>query len=117
MNKPIFILLATLLFLAACSGTANSPKGVAERFLNFVSKGEYEKAKELGTASTAMYLDFSRQMMPENFDKKFEFKILRDSIVDDHAWVFFYDGRTEKEELLDMVKIDKQWKVDLQMHK
>lgn len=118
MKKQLFLAFLTLLLLTtSCGGSANSPKGIANQFLGLVSKGEYEQAKTFGTTNTAMYLDFSARMMPEGMDKTFGYKILRDSVVGDHAWVFFYDERTEKEESLDLIKVDNQWKVDLQMKK
>jgi hypothetical protein len=50
MKKQLFLTLFTLLLLStSCGGSANSPKGIADQFLRFVSKGEYEQAKTFGT--------------------------------------------------------------------
>lgn len=118
MKKQLFLTFFTLLLLTtSCGNSPNSPKGIANQFLAFVSKGKYEEAKAFGTSNTVMYLNFSEQMMPEGMDKTFGYKILRDSVVGDHAWVFFYDERTEKEESLDLIKVDNKWKVDLRMKK
>ena len=91
----------------------NLPKGVAQSFLEYVSKGKYEEAKVLGTKNTAKLLDLSSKMMGKNVDRTFDFKIVRESIKENHAQVFFYDGRTKKEESTDLIKVDNQWKVDL----
>lgn len=116
MKNNYFIILPLFLLLSCGSG-GNSPKGIASQFLEHVSRGEYDQAKAFGTAGTAMYLDFSLQMMPAGLDKTFNYKILRDSIVGDHAWVFFFDERTKHEESMDLTKVDNKWKVDLRMKK
>lgn len=111
MNKIVLILTFGML-LASCGDSANSPKGVAGKFLMLVSKGEFEKAKELGTPQTAMLLDISRGGdLPEKV------KILRDSVVGDHALVFYFNERTQREESIDLIKRNDKWKVDLRMRK
>lgn len=98
--------------LASCGDSGNSPKGVAGKFMLLVSKGEYEKAKELGTPQTAMLLDLSR-----GADLPGKVKILRDSIVGDRAWAFFYNEQTQREESIDLIKTNDKWKVDLRVKK
>lgn len=134
--KKVSFFIYSLLFWVSCTNsnttgsTANIsstpiednskslPKGVAQSFLEYVSKGKYEEAKAFGTKNTVMLLDFSSKMMEKmdkNVNKTFDFKIVRESIKDNHALVYFYDGRTKKEESMDLIKTNNTWKVDLRI--
>ncbi len=135
--KKVSFFIYSLLFWVSCTNsnttgsTANIsstptiednskslPTGVAQSFLEYVSKGKYEEAKAFGTKNTVTLLDFSSKMMEKmgkNVDKTFDFKIVRESIKDNHALVYFYDGRTKKEESMDLIKVDNNWKVDLRV--
>ena len=135
--KKVSFFIYSLLFWVSCTnnnptgGTANIsstpiiednsknlPKGVAQSFLEYVSKGKYEEAKAFGTKNTVTLLDLSSKMMEKmdkNVDKTFDFKIVRESIKENHALVYFYDGRTKKEESMDLIKTNDTWKVDLRI--
>lgn len=115
-KNALFIFLCGIAASCSDAGMNNSPKSVARDFLEQVSQGKYEEAKLYGTQNTAKLLDFSNMMLGST-DKTFDYTITKDSIEGDHAWVFFYDGRTKRQESMDLIKVDGKWKVDLRMKK
>jgi Domain of unknown function (DUF4878) len=117
MKKTTFYLLFTL-FFAAC-GNGNSPKGVALTFLTNMSKMNYPEAKKFATPQTQQYIDkmgaFGGKMGRD--DDYSPIIILRDSIMNDKAWVLYKTEKNPNEEYLDLMKIEGKWKVNLKMKK
>ncbi len=123
--KNLFRITLVLLFaafLGAC-GSSNSPEGVAEEFLTHLGNQDYEKAKELGTENTVQMLTMIESMggMAESMGGEAkkdsakglpdDFEITNSEVDGDNALVTYTaDG---KEEELNLVKQDGQWKVDM----
>lgn len=107
---PLFILIITL--GTACS--SGSPRSVAKGFLSALQSKDCEKAKKFCTPQSEQTLSMMCLMVIQA-NKSTEFEILRDSIAEDHAWVF-YKSITENgtvENSLDVVKTSEGWRVDL----
>ncbi len=99
-------------FLAACS--ENSPKSVAENFLKAMNKMDFDGAKKYGTDETGKMLDmlsgFSK-MMPDSAKKESKAEIISEKIEGDKATVIYKDEGKSEEQVLNLIKIDNQWKV------
>jgi hypothetical protein len=81
-----------------------------------LSKGKVDEAKKYATESTGKMLDFMSTMSSVPVDPDFKFKPQRDSIVDNRAWVYFINKRGE-EQSVQLVKIDGDWKVNMESNK
>lgn len=112
--KKILLLAGLTFFMMSCS---ESPSSVAENFAVSVGKGKIEEAKKYCTESTGMLLDMSASFGGVQPDPDFSIKILRDSVVDNRAWVFYTEKDRTKEHSLDLVKIDGEWKVTINRKK
>jgi hypothetical protein len=115
MKNLIFFCLVALC-LTACNN--NSPVGAAEKFLDCFVTQEYEKAKQYCTPDGVRALEFIL-MMGGGREAVSEYTILRDSIAGDRAWVTYesvVQGQ-KSQTILELSKIDGQWKVDPKMHK
>jgi hypothetical protein len=115
MKKLIFSCLVAL-SLSACNN--NTPVGIAEKFLDCFVTQEYEKAKQYCSPNGVKALEFVL-MMGGGQDAISGYAILRDSVVGDRAWVTYESvvkGEKSKT-ILELGKIDGQWKVDPKMRK
>ena len=111
-NRVIaFVILA---FVIGCSG--NSPKSVADNFLKAMNKMDFEGAKKYGTEDTGKMLDMLSgfmKMMPDSSKKETHSQIISEAIDGDKATVTYKDEKNEGEQVLNLVKIDNQWKVSM----
>ncbi len=115
MKKVAFFFFLSV-WLTACNN--NTPSGIASKFLDCLVAKDYSRAKQYCTASGAMALSFIESMNTGERALS-SYKILRDSVVDDRAWVF-YNGITSGRTMttaLELTKLDGKWKVDPSMHK
>ncbi len=115
--KTLAVLL-TVIFMASC-GSSDDPKGVAEDFLKALGKQDYEKAKELSTEKTKSMLtliESMAKMAKENGevaepDKMPDFEMGKCEVDGDKAVCHYTaDGKEEK---INLVKVDGDWKVDM----
>ena len=114
--KKMLLFAALACLFVACSSTSG-PKDAAEKFLTNLAKGEIEEAKKYATPQTGMLLDFAAAFgqMPVNPD--FQFNFVKDSIVDDRAWVTYTTEKGGEEEVVELIKVDGDWKVNIDMDK
>lgn len=112
------VAVLTVVFMISCGG-GSSPEAVAKDFLKALADQDYEKAKELGTERTGQMITFIESMakmakengeemkktdMPEiEFD---ECKIDGDKAV----CTYTSEGKEEK---IELIKVDGEWKVDM----
>lgn len=127
--KIIFALLP-LLAIAACSG-GGGPEVVAEKFLKAVYTADFEGAKQYCTDETKQTIDFIAAFASEKKDemKKADVKIEQKSVViaEDgnsaevevivHGALDIDKGEVieQKEEKLQLVKVDDKWLVDYKL--
>lgn len=127
--KIIFALLP-LLAIAACSGEGG-PEVVAEKFLKAVYTADFEGAKQYCTDETKQTIDFIAAFASEKKDemKKADVKIEQKSVViaEDgnsaevevivHGALDIDKGEVieQKEEKLQLVKVDDKWLVDYKL--
>jgi hypothetical protein len=115
MKKAAFFFFLSL-WLTACNN--NTPTGIASKFLDCLVAKDYSRAKQYCTASGAMAISFIENMNTGE-GALTGYKILRDSVVDDRAWVFYEGiaaGRTMTT-AVELTKLDGKWKVDPKMRK
>ena len=116
MKKYLAFLLFALM-LSSCSSN-NTPLGIADAFLTNIKKGDYEEAKKYGTSGTVNIMNAAIMMTPQGQPiEKTNFRILRDSVINDRAFVFYVDEKYNRVDILNMVKIDGKWKVDYKKKK
>ncbi len=114
--KKTIILLAVLFssILISCI-SSDSPKSVAEKFLNAMGKQDFENAKKYGTRETEKLLDmmsgFSKMSADTVALREMKFEIINEDINGDNAIVFYREEGREGELQLPMVKLDGKWKV------
>ena len=81
-----------------------------------MAHGKMEEAKKYATESTGKMLDYSVQLgRNQSIEPNFKVEILKDSIVDNKAWVTLIAQseveKSEKEQIVELVKIDGKWLV------
>ncbi|WP_029906630.1 DUF4878 domain-containing protein [Prevotella sp. 10(H)] len=113
MKKLLFTLFAVALMCSCSSG----PQKAAQSFSENLSKGKVEEAKKYATEATGKLLDFASSMGTSKVDPDFKFEFVKDSVVDNRAWVTFKDKNTDREQTLHLVKIDGDWKVNIESKK
>lgn len=108
MKKTISILgLSALLF--SCS---SEPGNVAKNFTENLAKGKIDEAKKYATESTGKMIDFASVFGSSPIDPNFKFEMIKDSIVENKAWVTFTNQKGKKE-TINVVKIDGNWLVHM----
>lgn len=110
MKKAAFLLFFSL-WLAACNN--NTPTGIAVKFLDCLATGEYDRAKQYCTPQGEAAVEMARQMAREGVPLINNYKIQRDSVAGDKAWVFYENtlyGRPYNANI-QLVKHEGKWKV------
>lgn len=117
MKKFLAFFLIANLILIGCS-SPSGPEKATQNFTENLAKGKVEKAKEYATEPTGKMLDMASAfgISPDIVNPDFEFNFVKDSIVDNEAWVTFID-EDGKEDELRLVKLDGKWLVNLNMKK
>ena len=111
--KKILVILTLTLTLFSCS---SGPETAAKNFSENMAKGKIDEAKKYATQSTGKLLDFVNAMGKSDVDPDFEFHFVKDSIVDNKAWVTA-KNKEGKEDTIELVKIDGEWLVHLDTKK
>ena len=109
-KKLLFLLL--ILFWMACN--PNSPRAVAEEFLERVSNGEFRSARSLGTESTIGFLNIAEALAKSTDSlpgEPVKYHIRRMEVGRDTAWCHYTWG--EEEEVLRLVHVNGRWLVDI----
>ncbi|MDG4949453.1 DUF4878 domain-containing protein [Weeksellaceae bacterium KMM 9724] len=115
MNKIIFIFAISFLLISCSTG----PEKAAKNFSENLAKGKVDEAKKYATESTGKLLDFTSGFGGLKVDPDFKFKFIKDSIVDNRAWVTFKDESKEsaKEQDIELVKVDGEWLIHVESKK
>ncbi len=111
--KRIFVVLALSLFLFSCS---SGPENAVKNFTENIAKGKVDKAKEYATESTGKMLDMLSGFGAIPIEPNFKFEMIKDSIVENRAWVTFINQDGE-EDTVEVVKIDGEWLVHMEHKK
>ncbi|MBN9482660.1 MAG: hypothetical protein BGO70_07290 [Bacteroidetes bacterium 43-93] len=117
--KKIFLGLAAILTFTLVSCSSNSPKAVAQKFLEHFWHMEYKDAKEYSTDVTKDMLDMLEQVstiMPDSAKqnaKKIKVDIKDVKENGDKAVVSFTTSEMPEEKQLNMVKQNGKWLVNL----
>lgn len=123
MKQLKLIAITALLSLSLFSCSENGPEVTAEKFINLTNQGDFAEAKKLGTKNTAEFLsmlesmlgDQRAEMKEKNKDLKIE--IISTDVKDDTAKVTYKvtGGGEGKDQHLDLVKINGEWKADINL--
>ncbi|MCL6217738.1 DUF4878 domain-containing protein [Zunongwangia pacifica] len=111
MKKIITIIAVSALLLSCSSG----PEKAAKNFTENMAKGKVEDAKKYATQSTGKLLDMAVSFGGSQIEPDFKFEFVKDSIVDNRAWVTYMDNGEKKD--LELVKIDGKWLVNVESKK
>lgn len=109
MKKVITVIVLALMFFS-CSSLG--PESVAKNFLENLAKGKVDEAKKYATEPTGKMLDLANNFGTLPVNPNFKFEMIRDSVVDNKAWVIFVDEEG-KEDVVELVKIDGNWLVNI----
>lgn len=106
----MFPILCLAILFFSCS---SSPENAVKNFTENLTKGKVEEAKKYATESTGAMLDMANSIGAIPVDPDFEFEMLKDSIVGNRAWITIANpnGRSE---VMDVVKIDGEWLVNME---
>lgn len=106
-------------FMFACGGSSDDPQAVAKDFLTALADQDYDAAKKLGTENTVQMLTMIESMADmapegEDMDMGADMDAIEwgETEVDGDSAVVHYKAE-DKEEKLDLVKVDGEWKVDM----
>jgi len=111
--KRIFYTLAISALLFSCS---SGPEKTVKNFTENLAKGKVNEAKKYATESTGKLIDFASGFGGMPIDPNFKFEMIKDSIVDNKAWVTFINQKGKKE-TVEIVKIDGDWLVHMEAKK
>ncbi len=106
---------ALLIFFIACS-SGDSPKAVAEKYLQAVGSQDYDGAKKYGTEDTGKLLDMMSgfaKMVPDSSINDISFTILEERIDGESAVVVYKEEGSDEEVSLHLVRTDGKWKVNM----
>ena len=113
-NFTNFFLIVAILMMTSCS-SSDSPRSVAEKFLNAMGTQDFETAKKYGTEETEKLLDmmsgFSKMSADTVAAKEMKFEISHEDVSGDNAIIYYREENREGELQLPLVKIDGKWKV------
>ena len=112
--KKNFLLILALGLLFSCS--SSGPKKTAQAFVDNLAQGKVDEAKKYATEATGQMLDMASAFGGIDVNPEFEFTFLRDSVVDNSAWVYFAD-QDGKEDEIELVKVDGKWLVHMESEK
>lgn len=118
MKKSFFSLLALafITLVAACGGS-ESPKSVAEKFLQATSELKFEDAKKYCTPETGKFLDMMSSltsMMPDSAkNKKSKFEMVSEDIKEDVATVVYTENGKPDQQSIKLKKVEGKWLVSM----
>lgn len=109
-NLTLFSLFAIMLVSLVSCGSKDNPEAVADKFLNHIARGEFEKASEYASKQTGQMLALAAAFSEgSEFEQKSNHKDLKCEIDGDTAkCTYTMDGETE---VIDLIKEDGKWKV------
>ena len=116
MKKGFIKIIAVVAIATMFGCSGNSPESVAEKFLKAMNKMDYDGAKKYGTEDTGKMLDMLSgfmKMMPDSSKKETNFEIISLTAVDNKATVTYFDDKNDGEQVLNLIKIENQWKVSM----
>ena len=105
---PLSILLFAMLTLLWACG-AGGPRDVAEHFLDATSHGDYAKAKEYASKSSAKSLDMLAGIPNEKSAHPDKIEYVDMNVIDDRATYSYKENDSLKN--LSLIKEDGKWKV------
>ena len=112
MKKFVILALSALLSMMLVSCT-ESPSRVAKKFSQAVATGQVDEAKKYCTESTGKMLDMSAALGGMKDNPNYKMNILRDSSVDNVAYVFFTENDSDREQVMKLNKVNGEWKVSM----
>lgn len=123
MKQLRSIAIAAVLSLSLFSCSGNGPEGVTKEFVKHTSQGEFAEAKELCTEKTASLLSMAEGFAGDKIaemkekNKDIDVEIVSSDVKDDKATVKYKvtggENIDAQEKELDLVKVDGDWKVDI----
>lgn len=111
--RKIIAILSVSFFLVACS---SEPGKAVKNFTENLSQGKVEEAKKYATEGTGKIIDLATGFGGFPVEPNYKFEMIKDSIVDNKAWVTFTNQDGE-EETIEVVKIDGKWLVHMEPQK
>ena len=115
MKKTLIFMLITC-SIVACNN--DSPSGVVSDFLDCLMAKDYKCAKQYCTSTGVVALEFYESIGKTEYEFS-GYKIIRDSIVSDRAWVF-YEGLAnghKRRSSIELARVEGKWKVDPSLRK
>lgn len=116
--KKALLGLAFMIALVATGCNSNSPKPVAEKFLNSFWHMNYKEAKEVSTDATKQMLEMLETMavrLPDSEVKKAQKVTVEITKVEengDKAVVYYKTSEMNDEKKLNLIKQDDKWLVN-----
>lgn len=107
MKKYLLFIFLTV-YPVTCA--EENPDMVAKKFTEALASGNIEEAKKYATEPTCTALDLASTFKKPN--PNYKFILLKDSLVDDTAYVF-YKNEYGNESVLTLYFVNGEWKVSL----
>jgi predicted glutamine amidotransferase len=107
------LLVASFIVFFACNGS-DTPRSVAEKFLDAMSSQDFEEARKYGTDETEKLLDMMsgfKKMTNDSSIANVKYEIIREKIEGEKATIFYTEEGREGELQLPLVKQEGKWKV------
>jgi hypothetical protein len=114
MRKMIIIGTIAALLLSSCS---SGPEATAKKFTENLAMGKVNEAKKYTTESTGKFLDLASGFGGLPVNPNFKFVPVKDSVVDNTAWITYKNETGKVQEKLMLVKIEGEWLVHMEKEK
>lgn len=117
-SKILFFSVSICILFAISSCKTNTPKAVAESFLLNVAKGNLDEAKKYADQNTQELLEQASDLssLPDSVkDVGKNLKINIQSVKEngDKAVVTYTTSKLDQSQIISLIKIDGEWKVQL----
>lgn len=119
LKYPLIVTLTLLAGLLAGSGCSNenSPRDVAENFLSYYGKNEFDQAKQYGTEETDRLLDMMNgfnKMMADSLLKERRYEIISEKVEGNVATVVYRESDSnEPSQSMTLIREDGKWMVSM----
>lgn len=115
--KQALRILPVFLACVLLAGCAPPPRAVAKQFLDNIAKGKLSEAKKQATDQTGQMLDLMASLGKMPVDPDVRFTLVDEKVDGNKATVRFKVSNSDDISVVELVRLDGQWKVHTEAKK